>query len=150
MLFRVCKIENTDLICSRNGTILRFHKRYKKWTVVNGSNKDGYLVINIDGNTYRMHRVIAHAFKILDIHSELMIDHIDLDRSNNCISNFRPATNQQNMFNTNARGYTWFKRDKNWRAQIKLDGRCIYLGYFKTEEEAHNAYLEAKNIYHKL
>ena len=149
MLFRVCKIENTYLICSRNGRILRFNKCTKKWTVVKGSyDKDGYLRIRIDDKKYYMHRVVAHIYGILDLHDELMIDHIDHNTNNNCISNLRPATSQQNNFNKNAKGYT--RRKNKWEASIKLNEKSIYLGRYDTKEEARNAYLEAKKIYHKL
>jgi hypothetical protein len=82
-----------------------------------------------------MHRVLAHAFGILDLHSELKIDHRDRDTSNNNISNFRPATNQQNSFNRGAKGYTWDKRRNKWEAQIHLNGKKIHLGYFVKEED---------------
>ena len=148
MLFRVCKIENTYLICSRNGRILRFNKCTKKWSICKGNKNNGYLHIGIDRKGYQMHRVIAHAFKILDLHSNLEIDHIDRNKTNNCISNLRPVTNQQNQFNTNAKGYFW--HNNKWEAQICLDGKRIYLGRYDTEEDAHNAYLKAKEIYHVL
>jgi hypothetical protein len=151
-MFRFVRIENTNLICYRNGTILRFHKRFKKWTVCEGSiNNTGYLTMRIDGKGYLMHRVIAHAFNILDIDSELQIDHINFDKTNdktnNCIFNLRPATNQQNAFNQNVKGYCW-NRNK-WQSQIGINGKTIYLGKFDTEEEARQAYLDAKPLYHK-
>jgi len=154
-MFRFVRIENTNLVCYRNGLVLRFDKRSKKWSVCKGSLNDrGYLIIGIDGKMYLMHRVIAHAFGILDIESELMIDHRNFDKTNdktnNCIFNLRPATRQQNNFNTNAKGYSWHKSSNKWRAYIKLNGKSIHLGLFDTEEEAHTAYLEAKKKYHKL
>jgi hypothetical protein len=148
-MYRFCRIGNTNLICYRNGTVLRFHKYLKKWFIVKGSNVKGYLTIKIDKKMYRMHRVLAHAFKILDLHSELLIDHIDRNRSNNCIENLRPVTTQQNGFNQGAKGYCW-NQHKKWKAYITLDGIQNYLGCFDTKEEAHTAYLEAKKKYHPL
>jgi hypothetical protein len=78
------------------------------------------------------------------------VDHIDRDKSNNHISNFRPATSQENNFNTDAKGYSWHKRAKKWQAQIQLNRKSIHLGYFDKEEDARNAYLKAKAIYHKF
>jgi hypothetical protein len=150
-MYRFIRIGNTNLVCYENGTILRFLKKTKKWRIIKGTkHTDGYLRMRIDDKKYNMHRVLAHTFNILDLHDELMIDHIDRNRSNNCISNLRPATRQQNMFNQNAKGYTWRKQQKKWEASIKLDGKSIYLGMFDKEKEAHQAYLDAKEIYHKF
>ena len=147
-MFKFCRIKNTNLICYRNGTILRFDKRSNKWTVCEGSNNKGYLFMNIDGKNYYCHRVIAHAFRILDIHSELDIDHRDRDKTNNCIFNLRAITHQKNSFNTDAKGYYWNKKHQKWYGFIKKDGKNKYLGCFTKEEDARQAYLDAKKIYH--
>ena len=81
MMFKFIRIDRTNLVCYPSGLILRFHKRSKKWTICKGSkNKKGYLQIRIDGKNHYMHRVLAHVFGILDLHSELQIDHIDLNK----------------------------------------------------------------------
>ena len=82
--------------------------------------------------------------------TENFIDHVDKDKSNNSIENLRIVTKQQNTFNTKAKGYTWCKKNKKWHAQIHLDGKNKNLGYFENEEEAREAYLTAKEIYHKI
>lgn len=146
-MFKFCRIGKTNLVCYDNGLILRFHKQTKKWQVCEGYlTKNGYLRMEINGKKYFCHRVLGHIFGILDLHSPLKIDHIDRNRTNNSISNFRPATIQQNMFNKGAKGYYWNKN--KWEAQIKLNGEHIHLGRFNTEEEASQAYQNAKLIYH--
>ena len=80
--------------------------------------------------------------------TENMIDHVDKNKSNNRIENLRIVTNQQNTFNQKAKGYTWNIHAKKWMARIHLDGKSKYLGCFETEEEAREAYLNAKEIYH--
>jgi len=78
-------------------------------------------------------------------------DHENHITLNNCRSNLRIVTHSQNQWNkTNPRGYHWHKRKKKYQAQIRLNGKSIHLGDFQTAEEAHNAYLEAKKIYHKI
>jgi len=79
-----------------------------------------------------------------------IIDHIDGDRSNNKFSNLRSITKRKNNFNRkNVKGYDYHKgRNKCWCARIEVDGKRINLGYFYTEEEAKQAYLDAKKIYH--
>jgi hypothetical protein len=32
---------------------------------------------------------------------------------------------------------------RRWRSQIRIGGRKLHLGYFDTEREAHEAYLDA-------
>lgn len=39
---------------------------------------------------------------------------------------------------------------RKWKAIISVDGKKVALGYFSTEQEAHNAYLEAAKVYGKI
>ena len=114
---------------------------------------DGYKRISMNGNKLLLHRVIYYAhnkeWDIHDVSKDNKIDHIDGIPANNNLSNLRVVTAQQNQFNRHtAKGYCWHKRDNKWRAEIAVNRKTIYLGYFDTEEEARNAYLEAKKIYH--
>jgi hypothetical protein len=77
-----------------------------------------------------------------------MLDHINQIKTDNRISNLRIVTNQENQFNTKAKGYCWHKHVKKWMSRIQLNGKLINLGYFTTEEEAREAYLNAKNKLH--
>ena len=96
---------------------------------------------------YLVHRIVAHVYLGLDIENpKQIIDHIDRNTLNNNVSNLRIVTHQQNQFNTNAKGYTWYKR--KWKAYIKLNGKKIHLGYFEKEEDASKAYKDAKLIHH--
>jgi hypothetical protein len=79
------------------------------------------------------------------------LDHINGIRNDNRIENLRSVTRQQNQWNrTTAKGYYWDKVKNKWRAELKLNRKKIYLGMFNTEEEARNAYLAAKQIYHVI
>ena len=80
-----------------------------------------------------------------------LIDHIDGDRSNNKIDNLRDVTHQQNLWNnTKAKGYSWDKASNKFQAKIAVNGKQKHLGLFNTEQEARNAYLKAKEIYHVI
>ena len=77
---------------------------------------------------------------------ENQIDHIDRNRSSNVISNLRIATHAENMRNKIGRGT--HKRGNKFRAIIITNKKTKHLGTYDTEEEAHQAYLDAKLKYH--
>jgi hypothetical protein len=110
----------------------------------------GYIHPKINGKHVKQHRIIAAAFLGLDITDlKIQVDHINGIRHDNRLENLRLVTNQQNSFNqTKAKGYGWNKQLRKWRAGIGVDGKSQHLGYFDTEEEARDAYLEAKSRLH--
>ena len=78
---------------------------------------------------------------------DYMVDHMNGNPLDNRKSNLRIATSQVNQHNQRkAKGY--FKKDNGWQAQITVNKKKIYIGYYKTEAEARAAYLKAKQIYH--
>ena len=112
----------------------------------------GYITISpmLDGIR---HRIPAHQFIYYIVNGKIVeqIDHIDNNKLNNRIDNLIEVTNQQNSFNRkDTKGY-YFRKDRNkFRSQIKIDNVVIHLGYFNTEEEARQTYLDAKKIYHVI
>lgn len=78
-------------------------------------------------------------------------DHINHKTLDNRESNLRTVTRQQNQFNRkNTKGYSWDKYRRKYKSRIRLNGRGMHIGYFDTSKEAHNAYLKAKKLYHKI
>ena len=118
------------------------------------NSRNGYNEIGINGKLIYRHRLIAFCFLGLnDIVGEKgaddCIDHINGNKLDNRVANLRITTHQGNNHNrTQAKGYSWHKRDKNWKAQITLNNKTIHVGYYDTEEDAHQAYLTAKEKYH--
>ncbi len=109
----------------------------------------GYNTVNCNSKNYYRHSIMSAAFLNLDINNvNVPIDHIDGNRINNNITNLRMVNHQQNSFNTNAKGYCWVKSRNKYKAQIYFNNKAIFLGYFTTREEAREAYLKAKLIYH--
>ena len=94
--------------------------------------------------TILMHR------EIMNTPEGMETDHIDRNGLNNQRSNLRVVTRQQNQFNRNAKGYCFDKTKQKFRAQIRLNGKLIHLGYFATALEAQAAYLKAKKIHHAI
>ena len=80
----------------------------------------------------------------------VMVDHIDLDKSNNRLDNLRLVTKSGNAQNSMRRGYFWDTRANKWRAQIKVDGKTKHLGFFVEAQDARAAYIEAKVILHPM
>lgn len=109
------------------------------FTATNGA---GYYVGAIDWVNYRAHRVIWAMVHGEDPQTE--IDHIDGDPGNNRIENLRladRATQSRNlkMNRTNTSGVMGVGFDKSrglWRAHIWDKNKQVYLGRFKTREEA--------------
>ena len=114
----------------------------------------GYKIISVDGVRKKAHRLAW-----LYVHgcwpvSE--IDHINRVRNDNRISNLREAnkcTNQQNIGpkKCNKSGYLGvYKHNQcnRWAAKITHNGIVAYLGLFNTPEEAHAAYIAAKEKLH--
>lgn len=86
------------------------------------------------------------------------VDHINRDRLDNRRSNLRLCTKAENLRNKctyknnlsgfkGVRFYRWNKQEK-WVARIRMDGKLIHIGTFKTAELAAKAYDEkAKRIF---
>ena len=102
----------------------------------------------------RYHRLIYYAhnqdWNIWDVSNENTIDHISIDKANNDISNLRILNTQQQQWNKNPKGYYWNKKKQKWQAQIMVNSKSVHLGLFNTEQEAKQAYLNAKPIYHVI
>jgi len=115
-------------------------RRYK-WRVYNGG-QTCYAIRTEGQTTVRMHRQIMVAPK------SLLVDHIDHNGLNNRRSNLRVCTNSQNQHNQRIRlggrskykGVVWHHRDRCWVAQIRINGRRLYLGCFDNEVDGAIAY----------
>lgn len=123
-------------------------------------NGKGYWVVCMLENgvkaNYLVHRIIMAV--LLEKEPEGHVDHIDGNPSNNCADNLRlcprkELDNGQNVkrHSTNTSGHPGVMRaakcDK-WQAQLKVNGKMMWLGYHETKEAAIDAYLTAKAKYH--
>jgi hypothetical protein len=144
---------NPKLRVHRNGTVERWFNN-KRWKIIkNSDNSRGYNDINIENKTnLSRHRLVFYCFNNFDItDSKILIDHIDGNKLNNNIDNLRVVNNAENQWNTLKRkGYCFNKKLNKFESQIYVNKKKIYLGLFSTEEEAHQAYLIAKQKYHTI
>ena len=80
----------------------------------------------------------------------MYIDHINGNPLDNRIENLRECQGQkENLQNhSKAKGYSFCKHYKKWKAYIGVDNKRKTIGYFETEEQAKQARAEAKAKYH--
>lgn len=134
--------------------------RWKKNTArtkigdIAGTSRRGYIWIAVNGSN----QIGAHRLAWIYVHGMTIgggeIDHRDTDPLNNAIWNLRLATSTQQKHNKKVQSnnrsglkgayYHACHKGKKWRSQIKIDEngkkRLIFLGYFHTAQEAHEAY----------
>jgi len=109
--------------------------------------KSGYWIITINRRSYAAHHLAWLYMK--GRWCSQMIDHRDLDRSNNRWTNLRRATSSQNnankpLYRNNACGLKGVSPGNGrWRATIYKNGRKHHLGMFAAPQAAHAAYAKA-------
>lgn len=97
--------------------------------VVGSHNGHGYFQVNVDGNCYRLHRIIW--LWHYGYFPENGVDHINRDKLDNRIENLREVSQICNLRNTNnpcdnksgVKGVIWEKTRKKWMAYIRVNNR---------------------------
>jgi hypothetical protein len=94
---------------------------------------------------FTIHRLVLLAFEgsSKDLNQKC-VDHVDNNRTNNCLFNLRWVSPQQNQFNSSMRkdntsgirGVYYNKQHKKWQVRIRVDGKLLFLGYFNKIEDA--------------
>lgn len=129
----------------------------KAGSVVGSLNSDGYLSANVDHTSLKVHRIAWLHF--YGTHPTGQIDHINGRRTDNRISNLRdvvPALNTQNIRSAPSGKRSGLplgvalsnRKERPYRAQIRIDGKLTFIGEFKTADAAHGAYVDAKRRVH--
>jgi len=123
------------------------------------NNTHGYhhVLLCKDGKrkTKLIHQMVIDAFyPIVRKGSKLLVDHRDNDRKNNDIRNLRLVDFRENVLNRSDRhtfksrypGVTYESQNSinKWKARKQINGIRIYIGCFKTEEQARDAYISAE------
>jgi hypothetical protein len=127
--------------------------------------RGGYTEVCIKFNNksiqFRIHRLVALHF-IDNPKNKSEVNHIDSNRLNNNATNLEWTSKRENQCHGNINrkktsryvGVFLIKQKKNnaWRSQIQINNKNIYLGTYKTEEEAYQArcdYEKNNNIENK-
>jgi len=141
----------TALVDDADFEWLSKHKWFAKWAP---NTQSFYAVRNTVGKSGKQ-RPIYMARKILSLKrgDKRQSDHRNHITLDNRRCNLRVCSNQQNGMNRQKnrtytgkncssiyRGVSWHKLNKKWQAQIKYNGKKVFLGYFTSETEAAQAY----------
>ena len=136
----------------RKGYTDSIGRKYDEKLVENKSNCNGYCLVRLRGRKVLYHTIIwiLNNGDIND--SSLCIDHVDGNTINNDISNLRLVSNRENQQNTHSHrggrlcGCYFNNHAGKWMSQIRINKMKINLGYFSTEQEAHEQYQKALDL----
>lgn len=93
-----------------------------------------------------VHRLVIAAYFN---ESDMQVNHKDLNKENNHISNLEYVTNRQNQIhridksNTSSKYIGVTKIKNKWQCQKMINGKPTYLGCFDTEIQAHQKYINS-------
>jgi hypothetical protein len=147
--------------CSNLGNVKRLERKYfylnkqktfKEKILKQSKNTKGYLFVTLfcDGlrKSFMIHSLVMMTFCNHKNSSKIVVDHIDNNKLNNKLNNLQIITQRLNaskdrLKKSNYTGVYWRKDAKRWQSLIYINKKHIHLGYFKTEDEAVNAYKNA-------
>jgi hypothetical protein len=120
------------------------------------SDGKGYLKVSLSLNkkrtTTRVHQIVAITFlNHKPCGHDLVVDHINDNRSDNRVDNLQIVTQRFNVRKTQGsdsskyKGVCWTKANEKWSASISIKNKKKHLGFFNTELEASEAYQNAVN-----
>ena len=128
--------------------------------VIENKSRSGYLYASISCGKGRP-KIVSNVHVILmylkhgKLPEDLVVDHIDQDKTNNRADNLRFVTRSKNNSNIDksnsnskvkSRGVSLCKRSGKYIAQICKDRKVKFLGRFDTEEDAKAEYERSKEI----
>lgn len=132
--------------------------KYNSGRTAGIEHNEGYFSLCANGKKYLAHRVAW--LHVTGEWPKADIDHINGNRADNRFENLRDVSRSVNLQNRRSPkktsssrflgvSFSKHKKDNPWVAQIKTGGKIHNLGYFSTEEAAHEAYLRKKREVHE-
>ena len=119
-------------------------------------NKLNYVTVTLHLNgkqkTRAVHQLVAEAFLgHTPCGHELVIDHINDNKSDNRLENLQIVTTRfncrktQGKYTSQYKGVHFSKYMNKWHSSIRINNKKVHLGYFSKEEEARDAYISKLN-----
>jgi len=113
-----------------------------------------YVRIGIDGQNYKLHRII---FLYHKGYMPKLIDHINGDRYDNRIENLREANTYQNRQNSriystsksSVKNVYWNSSMNKWRVSMHINGKKHCFGHYADLEEAKQVATSMRDKYFK-
>jgi hypothetical protein len=154
-LYQVSNLGNVKSLPKKwiagNGTVRNSNSKILK----PGIDSSGYysvgLSLNFKSKTINIHKLVAITFLnyIPSNNEKLVVDHIDNNKLNNCLKNLQLITHRENcskgkllkIKTSKYTGVIYHIQCKKWISRIQINKKNIHIGLFKTEEEAHLAYI---------
>lgn len=113
----------------------------------------GYRLVDVARKRVQVHRLVAHLFLGLDLtDTKRHVNHIDCDQTNNRVENLELVSHRENHQRRKSHiggrlvGASFHKQTGKWESKIQINGKRKSLGYFPTEQEAHDAYVKAASM----
>lgn len=140
--------------------------KYRKRVLTPKKSGGGYLAITLAKNgkkkRYYIHRLVAEIFLPSANGKRAEVNHIDLDKTNNCVTNLEWVSKRDNMKHAYFNGRTDFRRPirkdnitgikgvskqgNGFQVSICLNGKSIYLGWYSSLNEARNVRKVAEKV----
>lgn len=133
-----------------DGDHKRWNTKYAGKPAFRAKAAKGYLGGKMFGTKH-----VAHRIAWLHYYGEWpkqQIDHLDHNKTNNCIANLRDVNTSQNARNRRKNGdrvsgVRYQPKTQNWRATLRTQRNFVHLGCFATKDEAISARKDAEWAY---
>jgi len=130
---------------------VKSHKYKKERILISKLGTSNYLevslCINNSKKSYRIHQLVVMEFlNHMPNGSKIVVNHKNFIRKDNRLENLEIVTTRENTnlshikHSSKYTGVSWSKRSKIWISSIRVLGKLKYLGSFKNEIDASNAY----------
>ena len=149
-LYKVSNLGKVKSLARKSSCGRQLNERILKTPPGGGGYYQCNLYLNGKQKLFNVHKLVAISFLNHKPNGmKIVVDHIDNNKSNNRLENLQLISQRQNSSKDKKGGGSehigvyWNKTANKWRAQIEIEGKKKYLGYFTDEVQASRAYQSA-------